>query len=120
MSTEIKKERIRTGLTQEEAAKKIGVHPTTLNKYESGARYPSGKVLANMAKLFQVPMDSLLKGEAEAIHITKGEELKMIQNKLARVEAEVLELYRENKMLRNEIASLEKKVGSNQKLKTGA
>ena len=64
-------------------------------------------------------MDSLLKGEAETIHTT-GEELKMIQNKLARVEAEVLELYRENKMLRNEIASLEKKVGSNQKLKTGA
>ena len=60
MSSEIKRQRIRTGLTQEEAAKTIGIHPTTLNKYESGARIPSGKVLKSMGQLFKVTMDTLI------------------------------------------------------------
>ena len=50
MSTAIKRERIKTGLTQEEAASKLGIHPTTLNKYEGGSRIPSGKVLKSMGQ----------------------------------------------------------------------
>lgn len=65
MSTSIKKARIKTGLTQEEAAVKIGIHPTTLNKYEGGSRTPSGKVLPAMAKLFGVSLDSLLNENQE-------------------------------------------------------
>ena len=83
MSSEIKKQRIRTGLTQEEAAKKIGIHPTTLNKYESGARIPSGKVLVSMSKLFEVPIDSLAKDAGEHILpvTTHGKEEAMYQKK---------------------------------------
>lgn len=81
MSTEIKKQRIRTGLTQEEAAKKIGIHPTTLNKYESGARFPSGKVLASMSHLFEVPIDSLVKGRGGTSPITNTKEDSMYQKK---------------------------------------
>ena len=66
MSTSIKKARIKTGLTQEQAASKIGIHPTTLNKYEGGSRTPSGKVLSLMAQLFGVSMDSLLNTEVGA------------------------------------------------------
>ena len=116
MSTEIKKERIRTGLTQEEAAKKIGVHPTTLNKYESGARYPSGKVLANMAKLFQVPMDSLVNAGSDSnIYNTSEKDETMLKVRLAKVETELLELYRENKMLRAQNEELVKKAPPLQK-----
>ena len=118
MSTIFKKCRIKTGLNQEEAAKKLGIHPTTLNKYEGGSRYPSGKLLAVMANLYAVPMDQLISNN-EAIN-NSGEDIEMIKSKLALVEAEVLELYRENRMLREQVDTLQKKVGSNQKLKQGA
>ena len=83
MSSEIKKQRIRTGLTQEEAAKKIGIHSTTLNKYESGARIPSGKVLVSMSKLFEVPIDSLAKDAGEYLLpiTTQGKEEEMYKDK---------------------------------------
>jgi len=82
MSTSIKKQRIRTGLTQEEAASKLGVHPTTLNKYEGGSRTPSGKVLSAMSKLFGVSMDSLLNEKETA------------QSSNANTQAEIEEMYR--------------------------
>ena len=119
MSTEIKKQRIRTGLTQEEAAKKIGVHPTTLNKYESGVRHPSGKVLANMAKLFQVPMDSLLGGGSSSIHTVSKEDETMLKARLTKVEGELLELFRENKLLRALNEELQKKEGTHKQAVNG-
>ena len=106
-----------TGLTQEDAAKKIGIHPTTLNKYESGVRYPSGKVLTQMSRLYNVPMDSLIL-EPESTSTTKTEEGTM-KNKLNQMEAELLDLYRENRLLKEKIESYEKKDGTHNKRVNG-
>lgn len=58
------KDRIRllrreAGLTQREAAEKIGVTYRTYQNYEAGASMPSGTVLAKLASLFGVRMDML-------------------------------------------------------------
>jgi len=117
MSRDFKKIRMATGLTQEDAAKKIGIHPTTLNKYESGARYPSGKVLAQMSRLYNVPMDSLIL-ETGKTSTTKTEEEAM-RHKLNQMEAELLDLYRENRMLKDVIGQYEKKAGTHNKVVNG-
>ncbi len=76
MSSHIKIARMRTGLTQEQAAKKLGVHPTTLNKYESGARIPSGKVLKAMSTLYDQDVNVLLHNQS-----TGKEGKKMFESK---------------------------------------
>ena len=58
------KDRIRVlrkeaGLTQREAAEKIGVTYRTYQNYEAGASLPSGTVLAKISSLFGVSMDLL-------------------------------------------------------------
>lgn len=112
MSTEIKKQRIRTGLTQEEAAVKIGIHPTTLNKYEGGSRIPSGKVLSVMSKLFRVPMDTLLEPAHGVVtridsQYFDQEEESMYRLKFEQSQAECIELHKEISALKD---SLLKKV----------
>jgi len=121
LSTEIKNARIRTGLTQEEAAKKIGVHPTTLNKYESGARHPSGKVLAKMAHHYKVLLESLLFLNNDAL-INKPDEMEAREEMQYRqkMEAELLELYRENRRLKDKLeAQSGKKLGRTAKIING-
>ena len=58
------KDRIRllrreAGLTQREAAEKIGVTYRTYQNYEAGASTPSGTILARLSALFGVSMDML-------------------------------------------------------------
>ena len=113
MSRSFKEVRISTGLSQEDAARKIGVHPTTLNKYENGARYPSGKVLAKMSQLYGVKLDSLIETETD-----EGEEEHM-NLRLQKMETELLGLYRENKMLKETLEHYEKKAGTRTKAING-
>ena len=47
-------------LSQEMAAKKLGIHVTTLNKYENDHRDPSAEVVRKMAKLYSCSVDELL------------------------------------------------------------
>lgn len=45
---EIKRLRNRTGLTQEELAKKVGIHRIVINKIERGSRNPSEKLFVTI------------------------------------------------------------------------
>jgi transcriptional regulator with XRE-family HTH domain len=109
MSTQIKKHRIKTGLTQEEAAVKLGIHPTTLNKYEGGSRTPSGKVLPAMAKLFGVSLDSLLNENQEtsiALSINnsgKEEENMAYRDKYESLMEKYIAMMEENSILKEEL-----------------
>lgn len=48
------------GLSQNEAAKRIGVAQSTLSNYEAGLREPSMKALVGMADTYGVSIDFLL------------------------------------------------------------
>lgn len=98
MSTQIKKQRIKTGLTQEEAAVKLGIHPTTLNKYEGGSRTPSGKVLSAMSRLFNISMDTLIH---DAIETDTGGEEAMYRFKFEKAQAEIIALHKEISSLKD-------------------
>lgn len=111
MSSIFKSARKKTGMSQEEAAGKLGVHPTTLNKYESGARFPSGKVLKKMSELYQISLQSLIEAAPTSNPVMEAD--KMTKEKLARVEKELLELYRENRLLKEQVEKHQKKERTN-------
>ena len=58
----IKKQRARIGLSQEDFAKKSGVKYTTLTKIESNViRKPSVMIMSKIAKAFGVSIEDLIK-----------------------------------------------------------
>ena len=121
MSRAIKSARIKTGMTQEEAAEKLGVHPTTLNKYESGARFPSGKVLAKMSKLFKVPLDELIMtsiSESESSKSThpKTEDNEMLKDEMLTLQRKLISLMEENTLLKTKLALADAQSLANKKL----
>lgn len=48
------------GLTQAEVARRVGVHPSQLHRYEAGSAEPTVRVLRGLALALQVSADSLL------------------------------------------------------------
>ena len=60
------------GLTQDDLAKKLFVSRTAVSKWESGRGYPNLNSLVDIAKVFSVSIDELLKSN-ELIVLTKKE-----------------------------------------------
>ena len=56
----IKQLREQRDMTQEELAKRLGVKPPAVSKWERGMAYPSMNTVIKMADLFQVSMDVVL------------------------------------------------------------
>lgn len=56
--------RRRAGLSQRALAKKLRVSPSAIGMYEQGRRIPASALLLQMAELFGVSTDFLLRGEA--------------------------------------------------------
>lgn len=54
------KARRQTGLDQQVAAKKIGIAPNSLGRYERGERAPGHALLVKMAKLYLVDVNDLM------------------------------------------------------------
>ena len=65
----IRTARIRTGLTQKQAAQALNISQARLSHYELGAREPDIAIMAEMAKLYGVSIDYLL-GTTVAKHRT--------------------------------------------------
>lgn len=63
MRTNLRNARLAVGLTAEEAARKIGVHPNSLLMWERGETEPLGRRLLDLSKLYQKSPDELLKNE---------------------------------------------------------
>lgn len=59
----ISKRRILKGLTQQTAAKLIGVSYVAYNRWESGKAKPSAENLVKLAKLYDCTIDELLEEE---------------------------------------------------------
>ncbi len=52
-----------SGLSQIEAARKVGISNTALSNYETGYRQPDLDTLANLASLYGVTIDELADGK---------------------------------------------------------
>ncbi len=61
--TNLRNARLEAGLTAEQAARKIGVHPNSLLMWERGKTEPLGQSLIDLSKLYQKSPDELLKND---------------------------------------------------------
>ena len=64
-SQQIKKYRSQAALTQDELAEKIYVTRQTISNWENDRSYPDVKSLLLLSSLFQVSLDTLVKGDLE-------------------------------------------------------
>ena len=71
----IREERVKLGLSQEDLAQRIFVSRQTVSNWETGKTYPDVQSLLLLSGLFGVSVDSLVKGDVEAMqeHIEKYE-----------------------------------------------
>lgn len=60
MPMTLKAARINKGLTQAQAAEKIGVKVDTLSNYERGKSYPDVPVIKRMEEVYEVPYSELI------------------------------------------------------------
>lgn len=58
--------RAQKDLSQDELAKALGVHQTTLSGIECNKRLPSAELVMALAQFFDVPLDELLNKDAWA------------------------------------------------------
>ena len=65
----LKEIRKKTGLSQDDISKKIGVHITTYGKWELGQTEPDIKNLIKLADFYNVTVDELLGREADTINL---------------------------------------------------
>lgn len=56
----LKAARVNSGLSQKEAAKKLGVADSTLYKWESGKHKPNLKYLDRIEKVFNISIDNII------------------------------------------------------------
>lgn len=66
----LKQAREKIGLKQNRAAAKLGIHNSTLAKYESGEREADNEVLIKLADLYEVSPQWLLTGEEHGTTIS--------------------------------------------------
>ena len=60
MKLTLKAARINAGLTQSEAAQKLGIEPGTLSSYERGKHFPNVPVIKKIEDLYGVPFGDLI------------------------------------------------------------
>lgn len=59
MSITLKAARVNQNLTQEEAAKRLGVQKETVSNWERGKSFPSTKLIPKITELYKVNYDDL-------------------------------------------------------------
>lgn len=62
-STQIKQQRQQLGLTQADVASQLFVTRQTISSWEQGKSYPDLNMLVRLSEVYQVSLDSLLKGD---------------------------------------------------------
>ena len=75
----IKEARQFAGLAQKDLAKKLGIAPTTLSGYESGAHDPKSELLTKIADICGVSVDYLL-GRGELLAQYKASNIRIPQH----------------------------------------
>ena len=68
-STNLQFYRRRMDMTQEQLAERLDVSRQSISKWEAGAAFPEMDKLLRMCEMFACPMDTLLRGDAEAVTV---------------------------------------------------
>jgi transcriptional regulator with XRE-family HTH domain len=73
INIKLKQARLAANLTQEELAEKIGVSRQTISNWENGRSYPDIVSIIFLSDIYDMTLDSLLKGDNEMIkHLKKS------------------------------------------------
>nr|DAL90253.1 MAG TPA: helix-turn-helix domain protein [Caudoviricetes sp.] len=59
----LKAARVNAGLTQEQAAKELGISRSTLRNWEIGKSFPKQPDISAMCELYKIPFDVLFFGQ---------------------------------------------------------
>lgn len=59
MSNDLKTERLKMGLTQNDVAKQLGISPITYQRYESNKRIPDVQIAINLARIYNTNVESI-------------------------------------------------------------
>lgn len=84
LATHIKEHRARLGMSQEELAEAIFVSRQTISNWETDRTYPDVQSLLLLSNLFDVSVDSLIKGDVEEMKAMLSAEAQKL-NKLSLV-----------------------------------
>ena len=71
ISVKLKQARLAANLTQEELAEKVGVSRQTVSNWENGRNYPDIVSIIVLSDVYDITLDSLLKGDNEMIQYLK-------------------------------------------------
>ena len=80
LAKHIKAHRGRLGLSQEELAEKIFVSRQTISNWETDRTYPDVQSLLLLSNLFDVSIDSLIKGDVEEMKAVLSVEAKKLNS----------------------------------------
>jgi len=59
VSNDLKTERLKMGLTQNDVAKQLGISPITYQRYESNKRIPDVQIAINLARIYNTNVESI-------------------------------------------------------------
>lgn len=76
LSRHIKENRVRLGMSQEQLAEAIFVSRQTISNWETDRTYPDVQSLMLLSNLFEVSVDSLIRGDVEEMEATLASESK--------------------------------------------
>ena len=68
IGTIIKEKRTKSGLTQEDLAKKLHVSRYTISNWEIDRNYPDIKLIVNISKVLNIPLEKLLKEDSDIVN----------------------------------------------------
>ena len=89
-----------SGISQMKLAENLGIHVTTLNKYERGKRKPDAETLSNIAEVTGCPSGWLLTGDGTVGAKAVEEEKEVTAKYISLLEANVRKLELENEDLK--------------------
>jgi len=69
MGRRLKESREKKGYKQNRIAKLLGIHNSTLAKYESGEREPDLSTITSLSEMYEVTVNYLISGEVESTEL---------------------------------------------------
>jgi len=85
INEKLRQARLKAKLTQEMIAEKLGVSRQTISNWENGRSYPDIYSIITLADIYDVTLDSLLKGDEEIImHLKESSDVTKSKTNLAK------------------------------------